>query len=80
MSGIVFLWDIDLSTLIGRRVKVETMEGISRTGVLNDVRFHDPIKILDREVHLPKEIVFETDSDTVTFYRIRSITLARARD
>lgn len=75
MSDVVFTWEIDLSTLIGRRVSIETVEGIARSGRLVDVKFYDPIKIANRNVSVPKEILVGDDKDPITFTRIRSITM-----
>jgi hypothetical protein len=75
MSDVVFTWEIDLSTLVGRRVSVETVEGITRAGKLVDVRFYDPIEIANRSVSVPKEILIGDDKDPITFTRIRSISM-----
>lgn len=76
---VVFEWEIDLSTLIGRKIVVETVEGIKRIGALRKATFGDPIEIVDRKVAVPVAIQFDDEADLITFARIRSIRLHHER-
>lgn len=53
-------WIIDLGDLIDRRVKLETREGVVRTGVLSEVRWHI-IELCGQEVGLPVEFVLNAE-------------------
>jgi hypothetical protein len=75
---VAFTWEIDLSTLVSRKVEVETIEGIKRTGKLKEIRFSDPIVIDGRECRYPVEIKFMDDEDLITFNRLKSIRVVRA--
>jgi len=77
--SIAFTWDIDLSTFIGRKIAVETIEGIKRIATLREVRFGPKVKIADRFVSIPIEIQFDDTSDVITFARIKSIQLHHDR-
>jgi len=77
-TDVVFSWDIDLSTLIGKKIAVDTKEGITRTGVLTSIRFGGAVNVFGREVALPVSIILD-DEDEITFAQIVKIKDPRKR-
>ncbi len=76
MGNVVFSWDIDLSTLLGRRIEVETCEGIKRNGILTEVRFGEPINLIGKVVALPVSFIIDKE-DEITLARIKIVRLNR---
>jgi hypothetical protein len=69
-------WDIDLSTVIGRQIEVETIEGIKRNGILTEVRFGEPIDLIGKIVAIPVSLIIDKE-DEITLVRIKTVRLNR---
>jgi len=70
------VWSIDLSSLVGRKILVETDDGHYRTGVLTEIIWR-PIKVLGMDWDSPTALKLDLDeSDTIPWLIVKSITLA----
>lgn len=69
-----------LTGLKGRKIEVETAEGVIRTGVLTDIRTR-AIRIgADSQAEIPTAIVLDADgTDTIGFPSITRIAGTRAK-
>lgn len=75
-DGVVFIWDIDFSTLIGKKIHIETSDGLNREGNLKSIEWGEPIKLFGREIRLPISMRFSDDfDDIVDFNRIKTVNL-----
>jgi hypothetical protein len=71
---ITLKWDIDLSSLMGVRVRIETKDGCIRETIIQDVEWGE-VDIIGYTCPLPNRLVLDDSNDYIQLANVLTISL-----